>query len=139
MTVGTGHVDEHFNEDYEVFKKLKDKEKKRFPEFFVISPPKTGTTWLFHQLQKHPDIYIPEVKEVKYFSDYWKYEDINWYLKHYRNSQSRKSGDISPTYSILPTTIIKILKNIKPDLKLIFLMRDPVNRAWSNAKHAYKY
>jgi hypothetical protein len=34
------------------------------PGFLVISPPKTGTTWLSQNLNSHPEIYIPPIKEI---------------------------------------------------------------------------
>lgn len=109
------------------------------PNFFIISPPKTASTWLSYNLNCHPEIFIPEVKEIKYFSNHWRTEKFNWYLKHFKKAIKKKKGDASPPYAILPIHTIQFIKLLIPGLKLIFLMRDPVDRAWSHTKHSYKY
>src|SRR5229473_6742363 len=73
-----------------------------FPDFLVISPPKTGSTWLAANLRCHPEIFIPEIKEVKYFSSYYKWLDLDWYLGHFRDGAGRRKGEASPSYSLLP-------------------------------------
>jgi len=40
---------------------------KNFPDFFVLGPPRTGTTWLYENLKQHPEIYMSAPKEVFYF------------------------------------------------------------------------
>ena len=104
------------------------------PDFLIISPPKTATTWLSKNLSCHPELFIPKKKELRYFSVYWKWLNVNWYLKHFQGANHLKKGEASPEYAILPLPIIKSIKLLIPDLKLIFLMRDPVDRAWSLAK-----
>ena len=110
-----------------------------FPDFMIISPGKTGTTWLASNLSLHPEIYVAKQKEVKYFCINWRKFDINWYLSNFVESQINSiKGEASPTYSILPSFAIKLISEVKPDLKLIFLMREPMARAWSHAKHNYR-
>ena len=43
-------------------------DKKVKPNFLIVGAAKSGTTSLFHYLNQHPDIYIPEVKECRFFS-----------------------------------------------------------------------
>lgn len=113
--------------------------RKLAPDFFIISPPKTGSTWLSANLTCHPEAFIPESKELKYFSHFWRHWDINQYFRFFDEGADRKKGDASPAYSILPDSAIATLHSFLPDLKLIFLMRDPVERAWSQAKHNWAY
>ncbi len=113
--------------------------RKLAPDFFIISPPKTGSTWLGSNLTCHPEVFIPEIKELKYFSHFWRHWDINQYFQVFDEGAGRKKGDASPAYSILPPNAIATLHSFLPDLKLIFLMRDPVERAWSQAKHNWAY
>jgi len=108
------------------------------PDFLIISPAKTGTTWLSQNLGCHPEIFIPSIKEIHYFNIYWKRFDLNWYLKHFQNAGLRKKGEATP-YAGLPLYVIRSIKHRLPHLRLIFLMRDPIERAWSQAKHEYKY
>ncbi|MCK5343962.1 MAG: sulfotransferase domain-containing protein, partial [Candidatus Heimdallarchaeota archaeon] len=109
------------------------------PDFMVVSPAKTGSTWLFSNLCCHPDIFIPDIKEVNYFCNNWRLYDINWYLKYFQKGIGLKKGDVSPTYAILPSYAIEVIRSLMPDLKIIFLMRDPIERAWSHARHNLKY
>jgi hypothetical protein len=109
------------------------------PDFLIISPAKTGTTWLSENLRIHRNVFIPEIKEVHYFNIYWTQFDLNWYVRHFQNSHAvQKRGEATP-YAGLPQHIIRSIKTLFPHLKLIFLMRDPIQRAWSHAKHDYQY
>jgi hypothetical protein len=109
------------------------------PDFLVISPPKTGSTWLADNLRHHPGVFVPTIKEVKYFSSYYKWLDLAWYLAHFAAGSGRVKGEASPSYALLPVGRIRLIRRLLPDVKLIFLMRDPVARAWSHAKHTFRY
>jgi hypothetical protein len=106
-----------------------------FPDFLVISPPKTGSSWLAANLRCHPQLFMPAIKEVRYFNSLIKWLDLNWYLDQFGSGAGRVKGEASPSYAILPVGRIRLLRRLRPDLRLIFLMRDPVARAWSHAKH----
>jgi hypothetical protein len=109
------------------------------PDFLVISAPKTGSTWLAANLRCHPEIFVPAIKEVKYFSSYHEYLDLKWYLGYFREGVGRLKGEASPSYAMLPLRTIRMIRSLMPRVKLIFLMRDPVARAWSHARHNYRY
>ena len=111
----------------------------RRPDFLVISPPKTGSTWLAANLRHHPQIFIPEVKEVRYFSSLYKWLDYRWYCDHFSEAGPRLAGETSPSYAALPLDRIRLIRQLLPDLKLVFLMRDPVSRAWSHARHSHQF
>jgi len=108
------------------------------PDFLVISPGKTGTTWLYQNLYCHEEIYIPR-KEINYFNINWKVVDVNWYTRQFQDKLKFIKGDVSPGYTVLPTQVIRLIKWLMPDLKLIFLMRDPVDRAWSHVRYSIRY
>lgn len=132
------------HDDFEVtyFKKLGSLDLSMldcFPDFLVISPGKTGTTWLYQNLICHDEITI-SAKEINYFNIRWKKQDINSYMKFFQKNKAKiVTGDISPGYTVLPLQIINIIKRLIPDLKLIFLMRDPVDRAWSHVKYSIQH
>jgi hypothetical protein len=109
------------------------------PDFLIISPPKTGSTWLVSNLGCHPGVFVPPIKEVKYFSTYYRWLDLNWYARHFQPGGNRLKGEASPSYSLLPCRMIRLIRTLMPEVKLIFLMRDPVGRAWSHARHNYRY
>jgi hypothetical protein len=105
----------------------------------IISPPKTGSTWLVANLRCHPRIFVPAIKELKYFSTYYQWLDLNWYARHFQAAGDRLKGEASPSYSVLPRQMIQALRELISELKLIFLMRDPVARAWSHARHNWHH
>jgi hypothetical protein len=109
------------------------------PGFLVISPPKTGSTWLAANLRCHSQLFVPDIKEVKYFSSFFKRMDLSWYLDNFRPGAGRLCGEASPSYALLPVERIRLIRRLMPEVKLIFLMRDPIARAWSHARHNHKY
>jgi hypothetical protein len=109
------------------------------PNFLVIAPPKTGTSWLAHNLRAHPGVFVPAIKEVKYFSTLHRRLDLSWYCAHFAPAEGRLAGEASPSYAALPVSAIWRVRALMPDAKLVFLMRDPVARAWSHARHAHRY
>lgn len=109
------------------------------PDFMVIAPPKSGTTWLSNNLSEHPQIFIPPQKEVHYFDVEWRNHPIQDYIQEFESGIGRTKGDVTPGYAILPSMAIETIAALRPDMKLIFLMRNPVERAWSHLKHAFAY
>jgi hypothetical protein len=109
------------------------------PDFLVVSPAKTGTSWLFEHLRDHPQILVPPQKEVRYFDAYWRTRDVDWYCAQFSRQRGQLAGDISPTYALLPTFAIKLISMLKPDLKIVLLLREPVGRAWSHLRHTFQY
>lgn len=99
------------------------------PNFLVIGAQRAGTTWLYECLREHPDIYLPEQKELHYF-------DLNlakgeqWYLSHFANANETAIGEITPNYYQYPGAIEEALV-LLPSAKLIFILREPKERALS--------
>jgi len=109
------------------------------PDFLVVSPPKTGSTWLATCLRHHPQMFVPDVKEIKYFSSLGRWLDASWYLEHFRPGEGKVKGEASPSYALLPLERIRLVHDLFPGLKIIFLMREPISRAWSHARHNFRY
>jgi len=65
--------------------------------------------------------------------------NLEWYASHFDPREGQISGEASPTYAILPLDRIRAIRELMPQVKLIFLMRDPVSRAWSHSKHLHCY
>lgn len=100
--------------------------------FLGIGAQKCGTTWLFENLNRHPDILFPLGKEV-HFWDGKLNQDIEWYRQSFPDIRGKISGEITPAYAILPPAVIEEIHHRFPKLKLIYIIRDPVERAWSGA------
>lgn len=104
--------------------------------FLGIGAQKCGTTWLYDTLAKHPRISFPAGKEVHY----WDRPD-SLSLEAYSNFFSDLSlinGEITPAYGFLPVERIKMIYDNFPELRLIYFIRNPIDRAWSSARMALK-
>jgi len=102
----------------------------RLPDFLGIGAQKSGTTWLHTQLATHPALHLPDEKEVHYF-DWNFHRPLAEYGRHFRNAGDRVAGEITPGYAILPDDRIAFVARVMPRVRIVYLMRDPVERAWS--------
>ena len=104
------------------------------PQYQIIGAQKCGTSSLFSYLAAHPRVYRSYRKEVHYFDlNYDK--PVNWYQSHFSYRwQKVLSGDASPYYIYHPS-VCQRLWELAPEAKLIVLLRNPVNRAYSNYEH----
>ena len=102
------------------------------PNFIIIGVQKGGTTSLYSYLTQHPQIMSPIKKEIDFWS--WKFhESINWYLAHFPVIPDGKkilTGEASPSYFNHPDAARRIYQFF-PKIKLIILLRNPVDRAIS--------
>lgn len=101
------------------------------PNFLVGGPPKCASTSLNFYLKQHPEIFMSPVKQTKFFSLDFD-NGIDFYLKTYFSGVTNEKmvGEATPTYFLLPFVIERI-KQFNPDMKLIFCLRNPVERAYS--------
>lgn len=102
-------------------------------DFIGIGAQKAGTSWLYTMLKMHPDINFPAGKEVHFWDQYYSH-GIEWYVDLFRSSAQRGiAGEITPAYAILPPERIKEMSDYFPELKILFSIRNPIDRAWSQA------
>ena len=121
------------------------------PNFIIAGFPKCGTTSLHHYLDEHPEIYMPTQKELHFFTSnilsklnkgpkdaIVKKTQINSsekYLNFYKSVRTEIAiGDASPSYINYPSQFKKI-KEYLNDPKVIIILRDPIDRAYSNYLH----
>lgn len=103
--------------------------------FFVCGVQKGGTTSLFAHLCEHELLSPPSRKEPHFFDD----ETLSWPLSDYvglhsfysKNDGKKIRFDATPIYSFWTPSLARI-RNYNPAAKLIFLFRDPIERAWSH-------
>lgn len=100
------------------------------PDFVCIGAQKAGTAWLYKNLQAHPDIFMSTKKELHYFDRNF-YSKLRSYSNWFLLGADKVKGEITPAYSILPKRRISFVKKIMPNLKLILILRNPIDRAWS--------
>jgi hypothetical protein len=103
-------------------------------DFMCIGAQKCGTSWLYKMLAKHPKIGFPGGKEV-HFWDRISGREVESYIHIFSGNQCI-NGDITPAYAILPVDIIREIYDVTPHLRLIYLIRNPMERAWSSARMA---
>jgi hypothetical protein len=103
------------------------------PNFICPGAARAATTTLYYLLIQHPKIFLPSIKETRFFSqDYEK--GLVWYKqKYYANVKDETAvGDISPVYSIDERCSERIFSKLGKDVKFIFMLRNPVERAYSH-------
>ena len=106
------------------------------PDFLIIGAQKCGTTWLWNEIRQHPNIFMPEGKELHYFSNdgSTNFQDdgsLDWYKKFFVNSgEANLLGESTPSYIYRPESAQNIFSVI-PDVKLIVTLRQPAERAYS--------
>ena len=121
------------------------------PDFYIIGFAKCGTTSLFEYLISHPNVHPPKGKEIDFFDRLYS-RGINWYKvgfpfkiqKFFDTVFLRKkflTGEATPRYIEHPHAINRI-KEITPNAKFIILLRNPIDRAFSqhnmNVKNDYE-
>lgn len=120
------------------------KSNKKF-DFLVIGAAKSGTTTMYEWLKKHPEIFMPEGKELPLFSK--KQYDPKmvkaFFQKHCQDANNQIIGKATPQYTsgaeeVTPKTIAKNIKDHNQDIKLVVLLRNPIDRAYSDYKMAYR-
>ena len=107
----------------------------RLPDFLGIGTQKGGTTYLHRLLQQHPQVFLAHPKEVHYFS---LHQDrvLDWYSNHFADASTEQCcGEVTPYYLFHPLAAEHIHAAI-PNVKLIVLLRDPVERALSQYFHS---
>ncbi|WP_202916111.1 sulfotransferase domain-containing protein [Paenibacillus mesophilus] len=111
--------------------------KGNLPHFLIIGVQKGGTTSLYHYLTQHPNIASATEKEVHYF-DYNFHKGIDWYRSHFPHCPNDKiTGEASPYYMFHPHAA-KRIKAAIPSVKLIALLRNPVERTISSYKMMHR-
>ena len=106
------------------------------PNFLIAGGVATGTSFLSSALRHHPDIYLPEVQrpEPNFFHYSWKFNrGSDWYREawFHKVGTQRAVGERS---SLLLTSDVaaKRIKEALPEVKLVFCLRNPIERAWGN-------
>lgn len=139
------------------------------PHFLCIGAHKSGTTWLYENLKRHPAVWLPPIKELHYFDgmpglprlaqrlneaikeavaadriadpaklDFMRKlvldqpKNFAWYRSLFEPAGDRLAGDMTPAYAALPAPAVGRICRLLPDCRVIFIMRNPIERAWSH-------
>lgn len=113
---------------------------RRLPDFVIAGAQKSGTTSLYAYLSEHPQVCPPIKKEMSFFDNHF-HRGLWWYRSHFpsrvvcraeagRNLPSL-SGESTAYYMFHPHAPRRIAETL-PDAKIILLLRNPVDRAFSH-------
>ena len=107
------------------------------PSFLGVGAQKAGTTTLHSLLGLHPDIFLPNKKEIHYFS--LNYErGLSWYQSNFDGAGLNQCiGEITPYYMFHPYVAERIVNDLGK-IKAIVMLRDPVERSISHYKHSVR-
>lgn len=105
------------------------------PDFIVIGAMKAGTTTLHSSLEMHPSIEMSKFKETNFFSKRFD-KGIDWYSSQFSKG-NKIIGEASPSYSrkhVYPGVAERIYETL-PHCKIIYVLRDPIDRLISHLHH----
>ncbi len=127
------------------------------PNFLIIGAAKSGTTALYAYLKQHPDIYMSTVKEPRFFAfegetlnfkgprghgDRFNQEtitDLKQYQSLFNAVKAEKAiGEASPAYLSSAEKASERIHHYVPDVKLIAILRQPAERAYSAFLHTVR-
>ncbi|OGF53203.1 MAG: hypothetical protein A2Z21_05580 [Candidatus Fraserbacteria bacterium RBG_16_55_9] len=101
---------------------------------------RSGTTWLYGQLRTHPELYLPDKKEVHFFDRNYT-RGLGWYEKFFPSPEEagafRGIGEITPRYICDPQVPHRIHEHL-PRCRFIAILRNPVDRAYSHYTRALR-
>jgi hypothetical protein len=103
------------------------------PDFLILGAQKAGTTALYAYLRWHPQVTGPSFKEVSFFDRHYARGE-RWYRAHLPIRRSGIVGEASPSYLFHPLASERVARML-PRARLIALLRNPVDRAFSHYQH----
>jgi hypothetical protein len=116
----------------------------RWPDFFEVGAPRAGTTSLWDDLDRHPQIFMSPLKEPHFFCSYKPdfvptVSDEDDYLRLFADARpGQLRGEASPSY-LRDTQAPTAIARVRPDARIVVMLRDPVARAYSEYWHRVRY
>lgn len=120
------------------------------PDFLGIGAQRAGTTWLWKHLRTHPRVWTPRTKELHFFDRRLRRRRLPWidreaeaqlrYGLYFVEGRLRGKvvGEVTPAYAALPDDRVQLVARWIPHVRVVYLIRDPVQRAWSRAAKGYR-
>jgi len=111
----------------------------RKPNFFLVGAPKSGTTALATYLKAHPDIFMPERKELGYFGSDLTYTDRflrapdeTRYLAHFADWRSETHAGEASVWYLYSRRAAEEIHRFSPAARILVMLRNPVEVLYSN-------
>jgi len=106
-----------------------------WPNFFIVGAPKAGTTALYHYLKQHPQIFMSPIKETYFFSLNFHrgvIKDKHKYLSLFKEAAGYPAIGEATTAYLRDEVAPFLIKRYVPRARIIALLRDPLERAYSH-------
>ncbi len=107
----------------------------RKPTFLFVGPDKTGSSWMFNILSKHPECYVPPAKDIYFFDRYFT-KGTDWYYKHFFNADANAVaiGELSHDYLFSDLAADRIQAEL-PNVQILICLRNPIERSLSQFQY----
>ncbi len=106
----------------------------RLPTYIIAGGMRCGTTALNSYLREHPEVTVSSSKEVHFFDEKWDL-GLDWYRDQFPGSDGAIAvGEATPNYMFRPFALDR-MRDTLPDVKLIVMLRNPADRAYSHYWH----
>jgi len=117
--------------------------RRALPDFIIVGAQKSGTSSLYNYLCQHPSILPAAHKEVHFF-DFHFQKGTLWYRSHFPMRLGAAgtrgtciTGEATPYYLVHPAVASRCRETL-PDVRLIFVLRNPIDRAYSHYQHCVR-
>lgn len=102
------------------------------PNFLICGAQKAGTTALYNYLKQHPDIFMSNLKETDFFAKKKLYiKGEKWLEKHFKDHTNEAAVGEASTLNMVAPKAPKRIADTVPSARLLFLLRNPIERAYS--------
>jgi hypothetical protein len=111
------------------------------PDFLIVGAARSGTTSLYRYLRQHPDVFLPDFKEPDFFVTEESARGVRTlaeYERLFRGATQKAIGEASVGYLPDPGAARRIRETLGPGTRIVALLRDPVEAAWSLWNHTVR-
>lgn len=115
----------------------------RRPDFFIVGAPKSGTTAMYEYLRRHPELYLPERKELRFFGSDLEIRDrpmltMDQYLAHFADAGDARAVGTAYVWYLFSTRAAAEIRDFAPDARVVAMLRNPVDMVWSlHSEHLF--
>jgi hypothetical protein len=103
----------------------------RVPDFYIVGAPKAGTTAMYEYLRGHPDLYLPERKELRFFGSDLDIRDrtpltTEEFLAYFADAPAEASIGSAYVWYLYSRLAAAEIASLSPDARIIAMLRNPV-------------
>jgi len=108
----------------------------RRPDFFIVGAPKCGTTALYEYLRRHPDLFLPETKELRFFGAdlevrSFKDRELDEYMRFFTHATNNQRIGTAYVWYLYSKTAAAEISRFAPGASIIVMLRQPADMLYS--------